>query len=131
VAAIIYVESRFEPSACSSKDAMGLMQITPNTGKWIASRLGIEKYDDKMLLDPQTNIEFGIWYLDDLRKEFKGDIQLLLAAYNAGRGNVKQWVDSGLIKNGSDASAIPFAETRNYINKVMEAYEHYKKLYVR
>ncbi|AEE96378.1 lytic transglycosylase domain-containing protein [Mahella australiensis] len=129
VAAVIYVESRFQPEARSHKHAMGLMQITPDTGRWIAQRLGISGYHENMLNDPKTNIRFGVWYIEDLKREFDDDMVLVLAAYNAGRGNVKQWLEKGLIEQGKGTDGIPFAETKEYVAKVMDAYEHYKGLY--
>lgn len=129
VAAVIYVESKFQPQARSHKEAMGLMQITPETGRWIAWRLGIKEYSDDMLADPETNINFGVWYLNDLKQEFGDDIILMLAAYNAGRGNVARWLDQGLLKQNGSVDGIPFAETKAYIMKVIEAYYRYKRLY--
>jgi soluble lytic murein transglycosylase len=108
---------------------MGLMQITPDTGRWIAQRLGISGYHENMLNDPKTNIRFGVWYIEDLKREFDDDMVLVLAAYNAGRGNVKQWLEKGLIEQGKGTDGIPFAETKEYVAKVMDAYEHYKVLY--
>lgn len=126
IAAVIKVESDFNPHALSPKGAMGLMQIMPNTGNWIAKRMGLDSFDIGQLYDSQMNIELGTWYLQNLHKQFKGDPQLFLAAYNAGSGNVSKWLmDQRFSKDGQTLDYIPFTETRNYIKKV----ENYQKIY--
>ena len=128
VRCMVFAESSDNPSA-ENGPAMGLMQITPDTGRWIAWRLGIKEYSDDMLADPETNINFGVWYLNDLKQEFGNDMILMLAAYNAGRGNVARWLDRGLLKPNGSVDGIPFTETKAYIMKVIEAYYRYKRLY--
>ncbi|MGB9975738.1 lytic transglycosylase domain-containing protein [Thermovenabulum sp.] len=129
IASVIKIESNFNPSSISNKGAVGLMQIMPSTAVWAAEKMGIkeEKID---LMDPKTNIMIGTWYLSDLLREFQGDITLALAAYNGGRGNVREWVDRGLfdVKNKKEEE-IPFEETKFFVMKVKKAYYWYKKLY--
>jgi len=126
VAAVIRTESSWNPDAVSGAGAAGLMQIMPSTGSWIAQKNGWD-YDDAMLEDPGFNIRLGCWYIDYLSKKFGGDKTLMLAAYNAGENAVKRWVAGGLLEGGIDG--IPYAETRNYVRKVLDAYEKYKFLY--
>lgn len=129
VFAIIKVESNFKPDAVSPKNAMGLMQITEKTGSWGARKLNITKYDNSMLYLPETNIRIGCWYLSTLYNEF-GETDLVLAAYNGGSGNVKQWLgDSNYSASGKSLDLIPFKETALYLNKVKNSYNIYKKLY--
>jgi len=109
VAAVVYVESRFDPNARSGAGAIGLMQLLPDTAKGIALRTGGDGFVVADLRDPEINIRYGTWYLDHLRERY-GDLKLALAAYHAGPGSVDHWREEGL--------GIPFAETRNYVAEV-------------
>lgn len=131
VVSIVRVESKFDKEAISSKGAMGLMQVYPKTAEWIAPKLGINNYKDEMLFDPEINIKIGCWYLAYLFDYFKGkDIKVVLAAYNAGIGNVERWLrDERYSIDGKDLKEIPFDETRDYIEKVLRYYEIYKNIY--
>ena len=130
IAAIINVESNFNKNAISSKDARGLMQIIPKTGEWAAGKLGIENFTVELLFDPETNIRIGIWYLDMLKNEFGDNIQLILAAYNGGSGNVSKWLQNEeYSEDGKELKKIPFKETEQYIEKVLKNYEVYKNVY--
>lgn len=132
VAAVIREESRFMTAARSSKGARGLMQMMPETGKWVAQQLGVENFHPEMLDDPATSIRFGTWYLASLQKEFDGNDVLVLAAYNAGRGNVRQWMHQyGWDSSFRNPALIPFQETRQYIVKVLAAQKRYQELYGR
>ena len=132
--AVMKVESNFSEEAHSQSGAVGLMQIMPETAAWIAYQLGEapeEVADDiKNLREPETNIRYGIWYLAELEDEFKGNDVLALAAYNAGRGNVHEWIDKNhWDENFSDADKIPYAETRDYVKRVLHCREKYSELY--
>lgn len=130
VSAVIKVESNFNEKAKSSKNAYGLMQITEDTGKWAASKMKMTDFKVDMLYDPETNIKIGCWYLNNLSSEFKGDIELILAAYNGGRGNVQKWLKSSEHSaDGKSLQYIPFKETDQYIKKVKVNYNIYKFLY--
>jgi soluble lytic murein transglycosylase len=130
VCAVIWVESKFNEAATSHKGARGLMQVIPSTGRWAAERLGIEGYSDDSLYDPAVNIQIGCWYLDKLRKQFNGSIDLALAAYNGGSGNVERWLqDPRYSKDGKGLDNIPFKETRDFVARVWSAYDKYKQLY--
>jgi soluble lytic murein transglycosylase-like protein len=112
VAAVVEAESRFSPHAMSPKGAMGLMQILPSTG-------GL--YGTPDLLDPHTNLETGTRYLSWLLREFDGDLELTLAAYNAGPATVARY-------NGVP----PYRETRQYVRKVLSIYRgHSEKAWKR
>lgn len=130
VMSIIWVESKFKPDARSGKNARGLMQIIPRTGQWIADQIGLSLYEDDMLYDPKTNIMFGCWYLAYLLKVFDGDVELALASYNGGMGNVMKWLkDDRYSDDGKTLKNIPIKETSDYIERVQKAYRQYKKLY--
>ncbi|HHY91392.1 MAG TPA: lytic transglycosylase domain-containing protein [Clostridiales bacterium] len=127
---IIKVESKFYEKAQSPKNARGLMQISPVTGQWASKELGISDYTEDLLFVPNVNIRIGCWYLDKLRKEFKGDWALILAAYNGGSGNVAKWLkDPEYSHDGKTLKKIPFSETKAYIEKVEKNYKIYKMLY--
>ncbi|HWQ88914.1 MAG TPA: lytic transglycosylase domain-containing protein [Desulfitobacteriaceae bacterium] len=129
VVAVMREESRFLPYSESSQGAVGLMQLMPDTARAIAAGLGDETYEDKDLLLPEKNIQYGIWYLVSLRKEFDNNI-LVLAAYNGGRGKVREWIDSNQIDlDKIRQQDIPFIETRQYVEKVLISYQMYIKLY--
>jgi len=129
ISAIIRVESRFNPKAVSHKGAKGLMQITDGTGNWAARELDILNFSEDMLFIPNINIMIGCWYLDKLRQQFNGDLQLVLAAYNGGSGNVSKWLRDFSESNKLPVEKIPFKETREYIIKVQRALKIYKFLY--
>lgn len=127
VAAVIKVESNFEPLAVSQKGAMGLMQIMPQTAEWV-SRTNHWPFVKSQLFDPATNIRIGTWYLGYLFRQFNG-LTPALAAYNGGRNNVARWQSFLSFKNGVDYSRIPFPETRRFVQKVLFAYRFYQWLY--
>ncbi len=126
IAAIIRTESSWRPQVVSSVGATGLMQIMPGTGQWIAEKNGWE-FKESDLKNGPANIRLGCWYVDYLSRQFDGDKTLMLAAYNAGDNKVRQWVDEGRMTEGG--SGIPYPETREFVRKVMDAYEKYQKLY--
>lgn len=130
VTAMMRVESAFNRYAISPKGARGLMQIMPDTARWAAERMGLDDFDLEQLYDPETNIAIGVWYLSTLREQFDGDTVLALAAYNGGRANVLRWLReeawSGEVETISD---IPFPETRGYVQKVLQTYEWYRRIY--
>ena len=128
VMAIIKTESNFDKDAISPKGAMGLMQITESTAEWVAESTGTADFEIHDLYDPETNIKMGCWYINKLREEF-GTTELILAAYNAGPGNVDEWLkDSDISKDGQKLDNIPFVETDNYIKKVLSNEEIYQHL---
>lgn len=130
VYAVIKAESGFDSQAVSPRGAKGLMQIMDSTGEWAAEKAGIDGFDKSMLLEPETNIKIGCWYLANLLKQFDNDTVLALAAYNAGSGNVTKWLkDPEKSHDGKSLSNIPFPETENYVARIQKYYKMYKKLY--
>lgn len=123
IASVIYNESRFRDQT-SHAGARGLMQITPATAKLIEKLSGGQtfKFDD--LADPDINIRYGTFYLHYLIQKFGDNDVAALAAYNAGEGNVVAWGGSNLTLND-----IPFPETRDYVENVLEKREEYARHY--
>ncbi len=122
VAAVILTESGFEEEAESSKGAYGLMQILPETAQFISERSAIGS-DYRF---PKTNIRMGTWYLGYLQHRYDGDERLMLSAYNSGEGQVDAWITDKGFDVGYD---IPFQETRDYVENVLEARGVYTELY--
>ncbi|RKD33215.1 lytic transglycosylase [Thermohalobacter berrensis] len=130
VAAIIRVESKYYKEAKSYKGAKGLMQISPITGKWAAKELGIKNYNEDILYNPEINIKIGCWYLSKLMDQFDNNISVVVAAYNGGSGNVTKWLSNKKYSSdGINLDYIPFKETEQYVDKVLNSYKIYKKLY--
>lgn len=130
VAAVIRAESNFKQDAISHKDASGLMQIMPETALWIAKSMKLKNFEVEQSYDPEINIAMGCWYLNYLKNEFDGNIDLVLAAYNGGPGNVQKWLkDSKYSNDGKTLDNIPFEETDKYVKKVKTNYNIYLKLY--
>jgi soluble lytic murein transglycosylase len=124
VAAVVYTESRFRPDAKSHQRAYGLMQLLPETARFIQERSGIEG----SFREPTVNLRMGAWYLDYLDGRYMGDERLVLAAYNSGEGRVDAWISGEGFDVGED---IPFKETRDYVENVREAQRTYEELYGR
>lgn len=120
LAAVVYVESRFDPNARSDAGAIGLMQLLPTTAEGIATRTGGTKFVVADLRDPEINVRYGAWYLDHLRTRY-GDLETALAAYHAGQGNVDRWRREG--------TGIVFPETRAYVAEVERVTRVYAKAY--
>lgn len=132
VFAIIRAESKYQTWAESPAGAKGLMQIMPDTAAWIAGQMKIKDFKTEDLYDPELNIRMGCWYLSQLEKEFDDSLPLTVAAYNAGRGKVSNWVQSGQWQGSAqDLQDIPFPETRNYVKNVLSNYKAYHSIYDR
>ena len=118
--ALIKAESKFEADVISNKNAMGLMQLMPATAEEVANKNNIEI--------TEVNIKLGTIYISTLLKKYEC-IEIALAAYNAGIGNVDKWIENGTIKaDGSDIENIPFKETNTYVRKIMRDYKIYSKM---
>ncbi len=130
VYAVIRTESNFNAGAHSNKDARGLMQLTPATFEWAMGKAAEkEAYTSADLYRPEVNIRYGTQVLAAFLADF-GDERTALAAYNAGPSNVKKWLaDKRYSSDGKTLSAIPFAETRGYVEKVEEGKKMYAALY--
>ena len=127
--AVIRTESSFNPDAVSSANAMGLMQITKDTFFFVNDKDARGDLSVELLFEPEVNIDTGAYFLSWLINDF-GNLDTAIAAYNAGRGNVKKWLsDEQYSNDGITLHDIPFKETKNYVRKVKSAYEIYKTLY--
>ncbi len=122
VAAVMREESSFNPKAVSTTGALGLMQIMPETGRFIAGKLGRTLDDDSELFDPDVNIKLGTWYLGHLARRFDGDLVLTIASYNAGPGAVQRWTQTLPADLDEFIESIPYPETRRYAKKVLKSY---------
>src|SRR5436190_5055677 len=131
IAAVIYAESKFN-ARDSSTGAKGLMQIQPETARFIARRSGGTAFTVADLSDPQTNISYGSYYLRYLLDRYSGNATLALAAYNGGETNVDDWNRrAGHGRAGFREADIPFAETRAYVDRVFQARQDYRDTYSR
>lgn len=129
VMAVIRTESKFYPLAESSTGARGLMQLMPETARWVAGRLKIQ-FRPERLFEPEYNLRLGIWYLAYLIREFNGNLGAALAAYNGGKENVKGWLAGGIWSgNIADLKKIPFPETREFVRQVLRDYRMYRIFY--
>jgi soluble lytic murein transglycosylase len=129
IAAIIYEESKFRDQT-SHAGARGLMQITPETARFIARDSGGTRFVEGDLATPQINIAYGSYFLRHLLERYEGNRTLAVAAYNAGETNVNRWVaDAGGEDEFDAASDIPFPETRAYVKNVLERRDDYADHY--
>jgi soluble lytic murein transglycosylase len=119
-------ESAFNQRDRSSANAVGLMQVTPEAGRDTAKRFGVEYDWDRMVSDPVYNTQMGAAEISALLQEYKGSYLMTFAGYNAGRGRVRDWIKAYGDPRDPNVDAvdwaerIPFAETRNYVQRVME-----------
>jgi len=127
VTALIRQESRFEPEIRSVAGAVGLMQVMPSTGEWIAQKIDLKEYNKE---NPQDNMRLGTWYLDYTHEQYDGNSMLAIASYNAGPGNVAKWLRTLNTRDPDEfVEAIPFEETRGYVRQVFGNYWNYLRLY--
>jgi soluble lytic murein transglycosylase len=131
VYSIVRVESAFDQRDTSPANAVGLMQVTPEAGRDTAKRFGVT-YDWKRLVsDPIYNTQMGVAEVSALFREYAGSYVMTFAGYNAGRGRVRQWVAEHGDPRDPKVDAvdwverIPLAETRNYVQRVMESLQVY------
>ena len=118
VYAVISCESGFNAVARSNKGAIGLMQLMPETAEWCAQMTG-KSFSVEMLCNAEYNLSLGCYYLSYLIEKF-GSVKWAVAAFNAGEGNVKKWLETdGIIR---------FPETEMYVRRVMRAIKIYKYL---
>jgi soluble lytic murein transglycosylase len=129
IAAIIYAESKFRDQT-SPTGAKGLMQIQPETAKFIARRSGGAQFQVDDLGSPQINIQYGSWYLRYLLRQHDGNVVLAVASYNAGETNVAGWVERSRHRGRQfRIHDIPFPETRAYVQRVLQAERDYRSEY--
>lgn len=130
--AIIRQESEFDPRAVSRARAQGLMQLLPATARTTAIREGLPYQARWLTEDPEYNITLGSAYLEGLLREWNGSYVLTIASYNAGPGRAREWIDDwgDPRRTGADVvdwiELIPFSETRNYVQRVLENVQVYR-----
>ena len=125
ICSIINVESSFNENARSNKGAVGLMQLMSATAKSVAIALD-ENFDESMLLDVETNIRYGSYYISSLLKSF--EFEEALCAYNAGPTKVRNWLKSSEYSDdGVKLKNIPFEETRQYVERIKKNLNFYQK----
>ena len=132
VYAIARQESTFNPKTVSSARAMGLMQVTPAAGRYVAQKFRAPFDEHRLLSDQIYNVQLGAAELGDLLQDYRGSYILTFVGYNAGRGRVREWI----AKHGDPrdpkvdpidwVEQIPFSETRNYVQRVMENLQVYR-----
>jgi soluble lytic murein transglycosylase len=129
IAGVIYAETKFDARP-SPAGAQGLMQILPQTAEFLAHKSGATTFTVADLGTPQVNIAYGSYYLRDLLDHYHGKTVLALAAYNGGEANVDRWVDDAR-RDGKQMTirAIPFPETRAYVQRVLHAQREYRHTY--
>jgi len=126
---IIKAESNFKENAKSNSNAIGLMQVMLTTAQEIGKTLEIEEITEEKLCEPETNIEIGTKYFKSLLDKYD-NYNLAIIAYNAGMGNLDKWLQEGIIdEQGENIENIPFAETRNYVRKILRNYKIYSEIY--
>ena len=117
--AVILTESKFDEKAVSHVGAVGMMQLMPDTAHWISEESGLPSDN---LASPDQNIPLGAWYLNYLLKKYHNNEVFALAAYNAGRGNVDEWIEKNKWPEGfTDMEKTPFPETREFVKSVVTA----------
>lgn len=127
---IIKAESNFNKDAKSSSGAQGLMQLMEATATEIAEKIDEPLLEKESLFNPETNIMIGTKYYSELLNRYEGNMLLALTAYNAGIGNVYDWIEKGIIKeDGSDIENIPYKETNMYVRKILNNYKMYQEIY--
>ena len=132
VYSVIRTESKFKEDALSSVGAKGLMQLMDSTAKDCNIKGGFGYNIPGDLYNPEVNISLGCYYLKKLIDTYEGDISLAITAYNGGSGNVGKWLkDENLTDGDGGLIDIPFEETKGYVDKVLDAYNKYTKIYNR
>ena len=127
VTALIRQESRFMPKIRSSADAVGLMQLIPETSELVAKQLDLKQY---ALDNPQDNINLGTWLLDSTHQHYNNNSLLAVASYNAGSGKVSSWLyEQELTDPDTFVETIPLEETKDYVKQVFGNYWNYLRLY--
>jgi soluble lytic murein transglycosylase len=125
-------ESAFNPGDVSPAQAYGLMQVTPDAGRYVCKRAGVGFDLARMKTDSVYNVALGAAELGGLLEDYRGSYIMTFAAYNAGRGSVKKWIDRYGDPRDPKVDAvdwvelIPFSETRNYVQRIMENLQVYR-----
>jgi soluble lytic murein transglycosylase len=130
VAGLIRQESEFDPQALSAKQAYGLTQVEPATGRALARRAGIKRFSNRSLFQPAINLKLGTYYLRGLLDQWGGKWEETLASYNAGKSRVNEWITwNQYLEPAEFVESIPFTETREYVEAVLRNAAVYRQLY--
>ena len=125
-------ESAFNPKTVSSAKALGLMQVTPEAGRYIAKKFGVSFDERRLLHDNVYNVQMGAAELADDLERYRGSYILAFAGYNAGSGRVKEWIErygdprDPRVDPVDWVERIPFSETRNYVQRILENMQVYR-----
>jgi soluble lytic murein transglycosylase len=131
IAAVIYAETKFDPRP-STAGAQGLMQILPDTAYYLAHLSGGSRFTAADLATPRINVAYGSYYLRYLLDHYGGNELLAVAAYNGGLANVDRWAaEASAAGRDLTVAAIPFSETRAYVQRVLDAQRAYRVTYRR
>ena len=122
---LIRQESRFIMDARSGVGAAGLMQVMPATARWTAKKIGMTNFTADQINDRETNIAIGTGYLKLVLDDFAGSMPLAAAAYNAGPNRPRAWRNGAVVETAIWAENVPFAETRDYVKKVLSNTTNY------
>ena len=130
VASLIRQESEFNAAALSRANAVGLMQLLPNTGKTMAKQVRLKRYSSTQLFTPAVNLQLGTRYFKDMVDKYNGQFEYALAAYNAGTDRVEDWLGQGHYRDAQEfVESIPFTETREYVQAILRNAHVYRHLY--
>jgi soluble lytic murein transglycosylase len=130
VAALIRQESEFNAGAVSRANAVGLMQLLPSTGRSMARKDHVRRFNANELLDPTVNLELGTTDLKRSIDHYDGQVEYALAAYNAGDSPVGQWIEAGGYNDVAEwVESIPYTETREYVESILRNREMYRAVY--
>jgi soluble lytic murein transglycosylase len=129
VASLIRQESEFNPGAVSNRNAVGLMQLLPKTGRVVARQERLRNFTPSQLLVPGVNMRLGTRYFKSMVEKF-GSFEYALAAYNAGSDRVEDWLSAGNFRDPQEfVESIPFTETREYVQAILRNASVYRQLY--
>ena len=133
VAAIVLNESSFNPKAESDVGARGLMQMMPDTAKWVHDKMGLtDEYNFDQMYDADTNVHYACWYLAFLCERFHNDPILVSAAFHAGQNTVQNWLNDSRYSTDSQSISLDKmteGPTKNYATRVLKAFATYRRLY--
>lgn len=130
LAALVHIESRYNPKAVSRSGAIGLTQLMPTTARVIAQKLLGMVVTNRALRDPETNLAIGASLLGELLRHFQGNAVLALAGYNAGRGATRSWLEKrSHLATDAFVETIPYDQARRYVMRVIAVSEVYRRLH--
>ncbi|HZF23133.1 MAG TPA: transglycosylase SLT domain-containing protein [Burkholderiales bacterium] len=125
---LVRQESRFAHTARSTAGASGLMQLMPSTARWVAKRLGLSGHHAKLTATADSNIVLGTYYLRQMMDSLDNQMVLASAGYNAGPRRAREWIAGRSLEGAVYIETIPFAETREYVKRVMNNTLYYARL---